>query len=141
MSMHQEKHCVTLANSKEQLPNRTRKPYNPRKNRIPCLPQIQTIKRRHPQQQPKVPNLNRSPVMADKYCAPVPWDTCPTSLNRNRETHHQGSACPDQQHQSQQSQQNPPTSDIADASNSTRDGTQHLLPQVIILCICAAEAF
>ena len=34
----------------------------------------------------------------------------------------------------------PLTSDIADASDNTRDGNQQPFSQVIILCICAAEA-
>merc|ERR1712030_132796 len=90
--MHQEKHCVTLANSKERRPHGMKQSHSPRENRIPCPPQSQTIKKKHPQRQPKEPNPNRSPAMADKYCAPVPWDTCPTSPNRSHETHHQGSA-------------------------------------------------
>ena len=121
---------MTLANSRERRPHGRKQSHSPRGNRTPCPPQSQTIKKKHPQQPPREPNPNRSPALADKYCAPVPWDTYPTSLNRNRETHHQGSACPGQQHQNQQSQQSPPTSDIADASNSTRDGIQHPFLQV-----------
>ena len=122
--MHREGHCVKLANSKKRRPHGMKQSHSPRENGSPCPPQRQTIRKKHPQRQPREPNPNRSPAMADKYCAPVPWDTCPTSLNRSRETHHRGSACPGQQHKNQQSQQSPPTSDITDASNSTRDRTQ-----------------
>ena len=73
--MHQELQCATLANRKRELSNKMRELYNHRESRIPYLPPSQTIKGRHPQQQPKKHNRSEPPVTADNYYAPAPWDT------------------------------------------------------------------
>ena len=50
--------------------------------------------------------------------------------NRKRDTQQRRSACRGQSHQNNQRKQGPLTSDIADASDITRDGNQHPFLQV-----------
>ena len=106
------------------LPNRMRESHTHRE-RTRCPNQVRATKKQHLPQS-KVPHLNRLLAPAESPCVHPPWYISQDMSNRKRDTRQRRSACRGQSHQNNQRKQGPLTSDIADASDITRDGNQHL---------------